>query len=80
MTWRPIESAPRDGTDVILGGKGWCEVGWWCHGWRNDGTRWGWYAANTSPSDCYDGSLNEATHWQPLPDPPVLENHVDDHG
>jgi hypothetical protein len=75
MTWRTIDSAPRDGTDVILGGKGWTTVGWWCE----TGGHEGWYETNTHWSDYYDGWINVPTHWQPLPDPPVLENHVDDH-
>lgn len=55
--WRPIETAPKDGTWVILGDKERVVMGFWgSYGTWDDG-------------DFHD-DLGEFTHWQPLPEPP----------
>lgn len=61
--WRPIETAPKDGTRVLLGLQrrlkkpvpGYVEIGRW------DGDHWAPYI----PVDW--------THWQPLPEGPEWE-------
>lgn len=62
--WRTMESAPKDGTPLLIAGRGWVAEGYY----ESDGDR-GWYSANTDWTDAYDGSLYP-THWQPLPSPP----------
>lgn len=61
--WQPIETAPKDGTEIIvlMGAKD---------------IRLGWYFA---PSSTTRGWLDQSskkirpTHWMPLPDPPKSE-------
>lgn len=67
--WQPIESAPRDWTDVILydpnedDGTGSC------------GVMKGWYSMKDGGFDCWmsyestSGNISP-THWMPLPEPP----------
>lgn len=56
--WRPIESAPKDGTPVLLLAGVTKNVGWWAvDKWSYGGGRWG----------------NDVTHWLPLPPAPSKE-------
>jgi hypothetical protein len=73
MTWKPIKSAPRDGTHILTfnvtpvfdedTGKTTNEpaisVAYWCFG--------GWMEYPASPR-FVQGQRH--THWQPLPQPP----------
>ncbi len=62
--WQPIETAPKDGTDILLAahwrGERWLQgIGRWRderYQENTPGWGWTWYA---SPS-----------HWMPLPNPP----------
>jgi hypothetical protein len=60
--WRPIDSAPRDGTCVLL----------FAPGWKAASTAWTF--GNDEWQDCpYHHGGNPAwkpTHWRPLPSPP----------
>lgn len=72
MEWQPIETAPRDGTQVLLFGKqdphemvnftgplifsGYHDVV--DDAWCSTGTTW-------------QGPFYTATHWMPLPPPPA---------
>ena len=66
MNWRPIETAPKDGTPILVWVRKHQEVlivfyeerGKFC--WREypEGDRW---------------NKNLVTHWQPLPEPPEEE-------
>lgn len=65
--WQPIETAPRDGTPVLLTNGDTMEVGGWQEGWRGKpGTFW------CQGCDEYPVCIN-ATHWMPLPPPPPLK-------
>ena len=59
--WQPIETAPRDGTEVLITHGRTTVVAWWSDifGWRD----WG---------DIGWGGMQDVapTHWQPLPEPP----------
>lgn len=73
--WRPIETAPKDGTDILLAeiqkvdGKwhyGEIDVGCWMREpmSRDEYGRDYWFWASNY------GRVEEPTHWQPLPEPP----------
>lgn len=70
--WQPIESAPRDGTRIMLGNK----HGVWAADWRPV------YQSGYRPDNPWASSMlnhdhiarqhrhKHATHWMPLPAPP----------
>lgn len=80
MNWQPIETAPKDGTNILL-----CmardadgkpiegdsfglfvqRAAWWGNG--NDGE---WTVYCSIP--CEPILFFEPTHWMPIPDPPVI--------
>lgn len=70
--WLDIETAPKDGTPIILAVWSYSPpeyiVGEGC--WRDRG----WWWANQSESDYYADPIEEMTgrvkYWQPLPPPP----------
>ena len=79
MEWKPIETAPRDGTRIIVystystesgvgGGMDgpWVGEVFWQDGWYNE-DKSGWMIANC---DEEYGCFVVATHWMPLPPPP----------
>ena len=61
--WQPIETAPKDGTEIFGGAM--LSTGWWYQhvSYIDDG----FYFRN-------DGKHGRAflTHWQPLPEPPLV--------
>lgn len=83
--WRPIETAPKDGTSVLLfinpvDGYDLCgwqptrhitiAIGWW------DGDEWesSLMEEGTADTEGYSSALSITimpTHWMPLPAPPV---------
>ncbi len=65
-TWQPIDTAPKDGTWVLLTGghaaepTGPCVVGFWDRDdWAYAHWDGSWYSIYEAP-----------THWMPLPEPP----------
>ena len=79
MDWQPIDTAPKDGTNILIAltNRGFNgaeprpnEVGeaYWL---END-----WWWAGTSPRNYYQDSISETaygtvSHWMPLPAPPA---------
>ena len=60
MEWQPIETAPKDGTRVLLARRDWLEsmaLGFW----SDDLGEW---------KSVIGASFLGATHWAPLPEPP----------
>ena len=71
MNWQPIETAPKDGTHVLLSDGIKVRTGWF--------TKWhspfaakdaeGW-ALNWNSEFSVPDETMEPTHWMPLPDAP----------
>ena len=72
--WSTIETAPRDGTAVLLY-------------YTSDGIVYGtydpatadWWSINVSNDEFisrYAESCEEPTHWMPLPNPPNMSNII----
>ncbi len=74
--WLPIDSAPKDGTEVLLHGPEGIDIGQWQEEIEDVcesgvvvqcGFDAGFFGR------VYAAGCNEPpTHWMPLPDPPVL--------
>lgn len=71
--WLPIESAPKDGTEIDI----WVEsskLGSWqrhCNVmWEDDSGYW-------YDRGCYKFHDHEVTHWMPLPAPPTTKKSED---
>lgn len=63
--WQPIETAPKDGTPVLVENKGLVTVARW-----NDGR--GLFELVDGVDSCGDPSVYpDPTHWHPLPPPRV---------
>jgi hypothetical protein len=62
--WQPIETAPKDGTYMLLMSRSGVVIGLWdAHEDREFGTVPAW-------RDDGEGYELHPTHWMPLPDPP----------
>ena len=67
--WQSIDTAPKDGTHILLPFGGSCIVGYWWHSPGGEENRW-----------CADLSANRdedlsPTHWMPLPPKPQENNN-----
>ena len=71
--WMPIETAPKDGTRIVLGNPDWLVV--WSGSWLAEQPpgepdyRWNSWGPRWERTGFCDRDLNP-THWQPLPSPP----------
>lgn len=65
--WQPIETAPRDGTVVLVCGHG--SAGYYVADakWDTDEEAWCLF---DQPSDDHVWPSHGHTHWMPLPEPP----------
>ena len=71
MAWRDISSAPKDGTEIILFGPQYQGEPphrlMWFAAWDNSLDMWALEGETIASPDW-------PTHWQPLPNPPKVEN------
>lgn len=72
MNWQPIETAPKDGTPVIVGIAGLKNSVGEAYWWQGEDGRGGWQT--------WDGANHTRTvyttlptHWMPFPDEPNVE-------
>lgn len=81
--WKGIDSAPKDGTEIILMKAGRVSSGSWVE-WSETESHYdstGNYIGRTTVEEgaswcSYDGGFcedDEPTHWMPLPEPPKDE-------
>jgi hypothetical protein len=72
--WQPIETAPKDGSEVLV-------CGWnVCGGVKKQVVRVGRWSSNCwQTGHAYNGFMY-TTHWMPLPDPPEAIIGSDDDG
>ena len=63
VAWRPIETAPKHGTDVLLSGWNFLRTDRWI-----STARWKAGAWRDDSPHAYDA--RRITHWMPLPEPP----------
>jgi hypothetical protein len=70
--WMPIESAPKDGSNILIiameAYSPEARQGWW------DGTWWAFYSRPEKFVVPGPTHMIEVTHWQPLPSPPALQS------
>jgi hypothetical protein len=70
MEWRTIESAPKDGTHVLLLADGLAIEGWW-QAYKTffgeEKSRWEPATLNCHGCGCCAGGDPKPTHWMPLP-------------
>jgi hypothetical protein len=72
--WQPIETAPKDGTPILVADAKSVEVGVWQEETEDDtecgvvtipGFDAGWWGSEWQPGG------KQPTHWMPMPDPPA---------
>jgi hypothetical protein len=63
--WQPIDSAPKDGTEILGHNDGVYAI----VSWQTHRTMTGIYG-NWADRAGYLESYERPTHWQPLPEPP----------
>lgn len=81
MTWQPIETAPKDGTHILIAkaddpngvGMDQIEITEWCvlenfHWEHVEGDLY--RKVPDEPNEFWNGNGHRATHWMPLPEPP----------
>lgn len=71
--WRPISTAPKDGSEIILGvvdrNGGWSGSGFYHDGSQCKRSAGGWFSEDDRNNLLIARDI-EITHWMPLPTPP----------
>jgi hypothetical protein len=73
MEWRTIESAPKDGTRVLILAEGKAIEGWqqsWKDYEGNERGSWEAISLESHGCGCCAGGDPNPTHWMPLPAKP----------
>jgi hypothetical protein len=69
MAWQPIETAPKDGSLVLLAERV-AGIPLTTPGRYHEDVR-GWWEMNSHPTDYADQPINAPYAWMPLPSPPT---------
>lgn len=73
MSWQPIDTAPKDGTEILVYGP----ASW---RWKTyaPGRHVAWFAGNAWQGRDADNDAGlHPTHWQALPEPPTTDKEKD---
>lgn len=75
--WQPIETAPRDGSRVLVWSKHYIWNGVYTAYWGRNGelNPFSWIGGH-----CRVSHIDHPTHWMPLPEPPSLEPSQEQEG
>jgi hypothetical protein len=68
--WQPIETAPKDGTEILLGNSTWVDLGYWAVNLNGEGGE-GWTCEVVQSWGMEEYAYCKPTHWQPAPEPPT---------
>jgi hypothetical protein len=76
--WQPIETAPKDGSTVLLAEGNYVDCGFWndgaeCYGHRGGA---GWFSEDDRNNLLIASNIHP-THWMKFPDPPKLSTGGD---
>lgn len=74
--WQGIETAPKDGTRVLIFSEGHVCIAYWsedAYFGETEYARPGWQIFNCEMDHWYSVATETPTHWQPLPEPPKGE-------
>lgn len=78
MEWRSIETAPKDGTNILIFARDFPAIAWWANVYyfnydkdeMVEGEEWAqWICDNPYYNSVLTGDRTP-THWMPLPNPP----------
>lgn len=76
--WQPIETAPKDGTKILIGRQYWVHAAYFGpaqHAFSaNSDETYPWVIldATNGTNAMLDDAEYGPTHWQPYPEPPVM--------
>lgn len=66
MNWEPIETAPKDGSEIILADRYGSYSGFWHDGSQNYWKKEGWYV-ESDRSNLLTARPLKPKHWMPMP-------------
>jgi hypothetical protein len=82
--WRPIETAPKDGTKILVCRGGEPYVAYWSSVWHPDSVMWVADIPNSNPPTvaalgpefAEPWTRHGPTHWLPIPEMPGTEREL----
>jgi len=72
MKWQTIDTAPKDGTHILLyvEDQGIVEGWWYPADWHGDGGWWDYITLSAHGCGCCQSYDDNPTFWMPMPDMP----------